>query len=161
MSRKIKLHTFCMFQYSKLLTLTLASFAYHFIMPLNAQNYPRIDHTDVILDQKFEPDHIFDVVEQMPKYKDGDDANLVKFIEKNIIIPTDSGCLQYRPGRVICSILIEKDGSVSKIKVLKSLDSCRDKEAVRVLKLLPNFIPGKQNGEFVRVYYNIPISFEN
>ena len=160
MTRKIKLHTFCMFQHSKLLTLTLASFAFHFIMPLNAQNYPTIDHTDVILNQKFEPDYIFDVVKQMPKYKDGD-ANLIKFIEKNIIIPTDSGCLQYISGRVICRMLIEKDGSISNIKVLKSLDSCRDKEAVRVLKLLPNFIPAKQNGELVRVYYNIPINFEN
>ena len=128
-----------------------------YILPVTFK-LPTIDNTDVILNQKFEPDHIFDVVEQMPKYKDGD-ANLIKFIEKNIIIPTDSGCLQYISGRVICSMLIEKDGSISNIKVLKSLDSCRDKEAVRVVGTLPPFKPGKQGGKPVPVWYMVPITF--
>jgi len=127
---------------------------------LNAQNDRRIELTDPIVNQKFAPDHIFVVVEQNPQFPGGD-STLMEFIKKRLIIPTDSGCIQNRPGKVICSLLIEKGGSISKITVLKSLDPCRDKEAIRVLKLLPNFIPGKHNGELVRVYYNIPIYFKD
>ena len=118
---------------------------------------PTIDHTDVILNQKFEPDHIFDVVEQMPEFP-GSISALLSFIDKNITKSPLAGGLNYK---VFCRMVIEKDGSVSNITVIKSVDSECDKEAVRVLKLLPKFIPAKYNGQNVRAYYIIPVSFEN
>jgi len=127
-----------------------------YILPVTFK-LPTIDHTDVILNQKFEPDHIFDVVEQMPEFPGGISA-LLNFIDKNITKPPLAGGLNYK---VFCRMVIEKDGSVSNITVIKSVDSGCDKEAVRVLKLLPKFIPAKYNGQNVRAYYIIPVSFEN
>jgi TonB family protein len=127
-----------------------------YILPLIFK-LPTIDHTDVILNQKFKPDHIFDVVEQMPEFPGGISA-LLSFIDKNITKSPLAGGLNYK---VFCRMVIEKDGSVSNITVIKSVDSECDKEAVRVLKLLPKFIPAKYNGQNVRAYYIIPVSLEN
>jgi len=63
-------------------------------------------------------------------------------------------------GKVVCRFVVEKDGSISNITVIRSLDPGCDKEAVRVIKLLPKFIPGKQNGQAVRVYYILPVIFK-
>ena len=62
-------------------------------------------------------------------------------------------------GRVIIGIVVEKDGSLTDIKVVKSVDPSLDKEAIRVVKTMPNWIPGMQDGEPVRVKYIIPITF--
>jgi TonB family protein len=98
---------------------------------------------------------IYDIVEKMPMFPGGEEE-LYKFINLNLIYPNSDNDLQ---GKVICRFAVDLDGSVIRPEILRSLDPTCDKEAVRVIKLL-NFIPGKHNGQIVRVYYTIPISFK-
>ena len=63
-------------------------------------------------------------------------------------------------GKVIVRFLVEKDGSISKVEVVRSLDPACDKEAIRLIRLLPKFIPDKQNGVNVAVWYTLPITFK-
>lgn len=82
-----------------------------------------------------------------------------EFIAKNIVYPEiskENGV----EGRVIAKMIIEKDGSVSNIEIIRKVDPALDSEAIRVLKSLPKFRPGQQHGEAVRVMYNIPIYFK-
>ena len=73
-------------------------------------------------------------------------------------IPT-AQCYNGISGKVICRFVVEKDGSLSNITVVRSLDNSDDKEAVRIIKKMPKWIPGKLNGKVVRVYYTLPIKF--
>lgn len=102
---------------------------------------------------------IYTVIDQMPQFQGGD-GELLNFITKNKRYPVVSCYENSISGKVICQFVVEKDGSVSDITIIRSLDPTCDKEAVRVLKLLPKFIPGKQNGQAVRVYYTIPVTFK-
>lgn len=97
------------------------------------------------------------VVEQMPSFPGGD-KKLMEYLSENIRYPKELAetCIQ---GRVIVSFLVEKDGSISDVKVLKSLDPLLDKEALRVVSGMPKWIPGRQNGVAVRVRYIIPVNF--
>lgn len=100
---------------------------------------------------------VFDVVEQMPSFPGGDGA-LMEFLSKNIkypVVAQENGV----QGRVVVSFVVERDGSITDVKVARSVDPSLDKEAVRVVKSMPNWIPGKQNGSSVRVKYNVPVSF--
>ena len=63
-------------------------------------------------------------------------------------------------GRVVVSFVVERDGSISDVKIARSIDPSLDKEAVRVVKSMPKWNPGKQNGSAVRVKYNVPVSFK-
>jgi protein TonB len=101
---------------------------------------------------------VWNTVEQMPQYPGGD-STLISFVQKNLTQLPVTQCYNGVSAKVICRFVVEKDGSVSDITVIRSLDSTCDKEAVRVLKLLPKFIPGKQNGRVVRAYYTFPVSF--
>lgn len=98
-----------------------------------------------------------DVAEQMPSFPGGD-RKLMEYLSENIRYPKECGeiCVQ---GRVIVSFIVEKDGSISNVKVAKSLDPLLDKEAVRVVSGMPKWIPGRQNGVAVRVRYIIPVTF--
>ena len=102
-------------------------------------------------------DKVFDVVEQMPEYSGGIEA-LLKYLSENVHYPKEAEekCLQ---GRVIATFVVEKDGSISRAKVVKSVDPLLDEEALRVVNSMPNWTPGRQNGEPVAVKYTIPISF--
>jgi TonB family protein len=83
----------------------------------------------------------------------------MNFIGRNIrypIIAQENGI----QGRVIVRFVVSSTGKVSDVQVLRSLDPSCDKEAVRVIKMLPEWIPGEQNGEKVAVYYTLPISFK-
>jgi TonB family protein len=102
---------------------------------------------------------IWNVPEQMPQFPGGHDT-LIHFIAKNIHYPIVSYYGNPISGKVICQFVVEKDGSISDISIIRSLDPAYDKEAIRILKLLPKFIPGKQNGRVVRVYYTIPVTFK-
>jgi protein TonB len=62
-------------------------------------------------------------------------------------------------GRVVCTFVVERDGSITDVKVMKSVDPSLDKEAIRVLKSMPKWIPGKQNGSAVRVKFTVPVTF--
>ena len=106
---------------------------------------------------KEEETKIFEVVEQMPSFPGGD-AALMAFLSKNIKYPVvaEENGIQ---GRVIATFVVERDGSITDVKVVKSVDPSLDKEAVRVLKSMPKWIPGKQNGSAVRVKYTVPVTF--
>lgn len=101
---------------------------------------------------------VFLAVENQPEFPGGDNA-LAEFIASNVKYPP--AAREYGiEGKVYVSFIIEKDGSVTNIKVLKGVGGSCDEEAKRVVSLLPNFIPGKQNGRLVRVQFNIPINFK-
>ena len=100
---------------------------------------------------------IFEVVEQMPTFPGGD-AALMKFLSDNVkypVVAQENGV----QGRVVISFVVERDGSITDVKVARSVDPSLDREAARVVKSMPNWIPGKQNGSAVRVKYNVPVSF--
>ena len=99
---------------------------------------------------------IWDVVEQMPSFPDGY-KKMLAYIEQNLRYPIVAEEMGLQ-GRVIIGIVVEKDGSLTNIKVVKSVDPSLDKEAIRLVKTMPNWIPGMQDGEPVRVKYLIPVT---
>ena len=114
---------------------------------------------EVVVDEKpkEEETKVFDVVEQMPQFPGGPNA-LFEYLSKNIKYPVvaEENGIQ---GRVIVTFVVERDGSITDVKVAKSVDPSLDKEAMRVVKSMPHWIPGKQNGSAVRVKYTVPVTF--
>ena len=101
-------------------------------------------------------DKIFDVVEQAPTFKEGD---VRAWLAKNLQYPpvaAENGI----SGRVVVGFVVERDGSISHVQVLRGVDPSLDKEAVRVVKAMPKWNPGMQNGSPVRVKYNVPVQFK-
>lgn len=105
-----------------------------------------------------EEERIYQTVEQMPQFPGGESA-LMSSISKNLTYPpvAQENGIQ---GKVILRFKVEADGSISNITVVRSLDPACDKEAIRLVKLLPKFIPAKQNGINVAVWYTLPIAFK-
>jgi protein TonB len=101
---------------------------------------------------------VFTIVEQMPEFPGGEGA-LFKFIQSNIQYPAMERDNDIQ-GRVIVGFVVNEDGSVSDVSVKKGVSSGLDKEAIRVVKLLPKFKPGKQQGKAVKVAYVLPIMFK-
>lgn len=104
-----------------------------------------------------EPDKVFDVVEQMPLFSGGQ-VELMKYLSANVKYPEVSQKNGVQ-GRVVVKFVVEKDGSVSSAKVVKSVNKELDAEALRVVNAMPKWTPGKQNGRSVRVYYTLPVTF--
>ncbi len=106
---------------------------------------------------KVEETKVFDVVEQMPSFPGGPSA-LMQYLSSNIkypVVAEENGV----QGRVVCTFVVERDGSITDVRVVKSVDPSLDKEAMRVVKSMPKWIPGKQNGSAVRVKYTVPVTF--
>jgi len=99
------------------------------------------------------------LVEKMPQFPGGE-FELTTFILKNTRYPPISYPDELIPGKVIVQFIITKTGAITNVRVIKSLDPKSDKEAIRVIKLLPKFIPGEQNGKKVPVYYTLPVTFK-
>ena len=100
---------------------------------------------------------VFDVVEEMPSFPGGQGA-LMSYLASNIkypVVAQENGV----QGRVIVSFVVERDGSISDVKVARSVDPSLDREAQRVVKSMPRWKPGKQNGSAVRVKYTVPVVF--
>ena len=100
---------------------------------------------------------VFDVVEEMPSFPGGNGA-LMSYLASNIkypVVAQENGV----QGRVIVSFVVERDGSISDVRVARSVDPSLDREAQRVVKSMPRWKPGKQNGSAVRVNYNVPVVF--
>lgn len=100
---------------------------------------------------------VFDVVEQMPSFPGGQSA-LMSYLANNIkypVVAQENGV----QGRVVVSFVVERDGSITDVQVVRSVDPSLDREAQRVVRSMPKWIPGKQNGQAVRVKYNVPVSF--
>lgn len=113
--------------------------------------------TDVKIN-KMDNDTVYNIVEVMPEFPGGMDK-MANYLSDNIKYPEeakDKGI----SGRVFLSFVIEKDGSVNEVKVMKSVDPLLDNEAVRVVKGMPKWKPGTMKGKPVRVYYVLPISFK-
>ena len=107
--------------------------------------------------QEAEQNKVFDVVEQQPQFPGGMGA-LNQWLGSNIKYPAmaaENGI----EGRVIVQFVVERDGSVSGVHVVRGVDSSLDKEATRVVAQMPKWIPGKQNGSAVRVKYTVPVTF--
>ena len=100
---------------------------------------------------------IFIEVEQMPMFPGGQKA-LTEYLAKNVQYPKEmeETCAQ---GRVIVSFFVEKDGRITEAKVVRSLCSALDEEALRVVNAMPKWCPGKQNGACIRVKYTLPVTF--
>ncbi len=103
-------------------------------------------------------DMVFDVVEVMPQYPGGQIA-MLKYIMENIKYP-EQAMKEGIQGRVTVRFIVEKDGSISNVKPVLSVHPLLDKEAVRVVKSMPKWSPGKQKGKPVRVQFNVPVMFK-
>ena len=103
-------------------------------------------------------DKVYEVCEQMPIFPGGD-AALMKYLSENVKYPALAIKAQEQ-GRVVVSFTVEKDGAISDVKVARSVTPSLDAEAVRVVKAMPKWTPGKQDGQLVRVRYNVPVSFK-
>ena len=101
---------------------------------------------------------VFDVVEQMPSFPGGNGA-LLEYLATHVkypVVAQENGV----QGRVIVSFVVERDGSITDVRVVRSVDPSLDREAARVVSSMPRWTPGKQNGSAVRVKYNVPVMFK-
>jgi len=114
----------------------------------------------IVEEKKPEPvkEEIFTAVEQMPQFPGGE-GELLKYISTHIKYPPMAAENNIQ-GRVVVKFVVKKDGNVGEVVVLRGKDPDLDKEAQRVVKTLPKFIPGKMNGRAVQVWYTLPINFK-
>lgn len=115
------------------------------------------DLKQVVTQAEPEAEKVFDMVEQMPTFPGGT-QELMSYLGHNIKYPTiaqENGT----QGRVIIQFVVERDGTITDVKVARGVDPYLDKEAVRVVKSMPKWIPGKQNGKAVRVKFTVPVMF--
>ena len=101
---------------------------------------------------------VFDVVEKMPSYPGGNGA-LQRWLSSNITYPA-AAAENGVEGRVIVAFVVEPDGSVSDVRIARGVDPSLDREALSVVKRMPKWIPGMQNGSPVRVKFNVPVTFK-
>ena len=112
----------------------------------------------VAVEEEMGEEEVFVVVEDDPEFPGGMDA-LHAFIEKNLVYPEEAKAAGIE-GKVYISFTVEKDGSITNVKILRDIGyGCGD-EAVRVVKMMPKWIPGKQRGNPVRVQFNLPVVFK-
>jgi TonB family protein len=104
------------------------------------------------------PDKVYQIPEKWPQFKGGEDS-IKSFIYKNVRLAG----MKYEgnKGIVVLRFIVSKTGSVSHVEVVISLNPICDNEAIRVIKLLPDFIPGEISGIKVAVYYTLPVSFNS
>lgn len=104
-----------------------------------------------------ESEIVFVVVETMPQYPGGDTA-LMEFIAKNLVYP-EKAVKENLYGRVILQFTVDKNGDIQDVVVVRGVSPELDAEAIRVVKIMPRWIPGKQRGKTVAVKYTLPINF--
>lgn len=107
---------------------------------------------------EIDPDKVFIAPESMPEFPGGTSA-LMQFLSKNIEYPSIASEMGIQ-GRVFVEFIIDKNGRVGQVKILKGVDKLLDNEALRVVSLLPNWTPGYQGGKAVNVSYRLPINFK-
>lgn len=122
---------------------------------------PTFGRYDLVVEKpKRNEDDIFKSVEQMPQFVGvGGEAALMKYIDSHIQYPPEAAKNNIQ-GRVILQFVVDKTGEIGEVKVVRSVDKDLDKEAVRIVKTLPKFIPGRQNGQAVAVWYTLPVTFK-
>ena len=134
-----------------------------FTPPVVKKNEQKAENGKVKKTVKFTPPVIkeekpFEVVEQKPTFPGGD-AAFNKFINDNLKYPISAAEMGIE-GRVIIRFVVSKKGTITNVELIRGIDAACDKEAIRVVKLMPKWVPGKQNGRNVPVYYNLPITFK-
>ena len=107
--------------------------------------------------QQEAPKEIFTVVEEQPGYPGGDEAR-IKYLQDNIKYPDEAKELGVQ-GKVFVTFVVEVDGSITDVRVLRGIGAGCDEEAIRVVRNMPRWVPGKQRGVPVRVQFNLPIKF--
>ncbi len=124
------------------------------------RNVVREHKDEIVVEEKTEVEEnkVFTAVEQMPQFPGGE-AELMKYISKNLKYPPVAMENNIQ-GRVVVQFVVTKTGKIGEVKVVRGKDPDLDKEAVRVVKSLPDFIPGKMNGQTVNVWYTLPITFK-
>ena len=123
------------------------------------RNVVREHKEEIIVEEKKpEKEEVFRAVEQMPQFPGGD-AELMKFLRDNIVYPAMAQENNVQ-GKVIVQFVVTKTGDIGEVKVVKSVDRDLDNEAVRLVKKLPKFIPGRMNGQAVNVWYTLPVQFK-
>lgn len=105
-------------------------------------------------------DSVFDVVDQMPSFPGGIKA-MLSYISENLEYPVINRTCGDIPVHAVVTCIVERDGSITDVKIVRSVDPVLDLEAIRVVKGMPKWTPGKHNGSAVRVRYAIPVSFKN
>lgn len=124
-------------------------------------NIVREHKNEVIVEEKHEvveETKVFTSVEQMPQFPGGE-AELLKWISTHIKYPAIAMENNVQ-GKVVVQFVVTRDGSIGEVKIARGKDPDLDKEAMRVVKTLPKFIPGKMNGQAVNVWYTLPINFK-
>ena len=124
-------------------------------------NIVREHKNEVIVEEKkpvVEETKVFTSVEQMPQFPGGE-AELMKWITTHIKYPAIAMENNVQ-GKVVVQFVVTRDGSIGEVKIARGKDPDLDKEAMRVVKTLPKFIPGKMNGQAVNVWYTLPINFK-
>ena len=106
---------------------------------------------------KHEPEKIFVAVEQPAEFPGGP-AAMMKWLSNNIRYP-EAAQANGIHGRVVVKFVVEKDGSIGSPSIVKGVDRDLDQEALRVVKRMPKWQPGKNNGQPVRSYFNLPVTF--
>ena len=124
----------------------------------NPTNETANEPAAVAYQQANESQDVYESVEQMPEFPGGMEE-MMKFLQGNIQYPANAAKNKIE-GRVVLQFVVEKDGRIGDVKVARSVDPELDAEALRVVKSMPNFTPGRQDGKPVAVWYTIPISFK-
>ena len=114
-----------------------------------------MDSLDAI-DEAREDTAIFSIVDQKAQYPQGKDS-LMTFIKNNLVYPSDSNV----QGRVIVGFVVEKDGSITNIDIVRSVHPALDEDVVRVVSKMPKWIPATNKGKIVRSRYYLPILYKN
>lgn len=135
----------------KILFIALLSFG--FMANAMAQHF---DEGEEVIEQS---DKVFEVVDEMPSFPGGQSA-LFDFMAKNIKYPEVAEECGIQ-GRVLVTFIVKKDGSLSDVRVAKSVDPSLDKEAVRIIKSMPKWNPGIHKGKYVNVKFTLPVTFRN
>lgn len=119
-----------------------------------------IKHVPAAIEEEIpEEEEIFEIVEETPQFPNGGMVGLMQYLGKNIKYPTvaqETGT----QGRVTIQFVVNKDGSIVDVKVLRGVDPYLDKEAVRVVSSMPKWKPGKQRGKPVRCKFTVPVTFK-
>ena len=125
------------------------------VAPVRANAQDKKGNTSQTRKDTATDDKVYEVCEQMPIFEGGD-AALLKYLRENLKYPDktkDRGV----QGRLVIGFIVEKDGSLTDVKVLRPVDIDLDAEVLRLVKGMPKWIPGRHNGQRVRVRYLLPI----
>ena len=125
------------------------------IAPVRANAQDKKGKTTQMRKDTATDDKIYEVCEQMPIYEGGD-AALLKYLRENLKLPEEDK-ERGMQGRMVVGFVVEKDGSLTNVKVLRAVDIALDAEVLRLVKGMPKWIPGRHNGQRVRVRHLLPI----